>query len=90
MPATSDRADLVLGSVLRQLRLSEPKRSQEEIAFNAGITAGALARIELGRSSPEWRTVRSIAQALGVGLVELARMIENAEVGDERNSDSRH
>ncbi len=82
MPATSDRADLALGSVLRQLRLSTPKRSQEDVAFNAGITAGALAKIELGRSSPEWRTVRSIAQALGVGLVELAQMIERAEAAD--------
>lgn len=82
MPATSDRADLALGSVLRQLRLSAPKRSQEDVAFNAGITAGALAKIELGRSSPEWRTVRSIARALGVGLVELAQMIERAEAAD--------
>lgn len=80
MPTASERADPALGSVLRELRLSEPKRSQEDVAFNAGITAGALAKIELGRSSPEWRTVRSIAQALGVGLVELAQLIERAEV----------
>jgi transcriptional regulator with XRE-family HTH domain len=80
--APSDRADPALGSILRQLRLSEPKRSQEDVAFNAGITTGALAKIELGRSSPEWRTVRSIAQALGVGLVELAQLIERTEAGD--------
>jgi transcriptional regulator with XRE-family HTH domain len=67
---------------LRQLRLSEPKRSQEDVAFNAGITAGALAKIELGRSSPAWQTVRNIARALGVGLVELAQLIEHAEAGD--------
>jgi transcriptional regulator with XRE-family HTH domain len=79
VPASSERADLVLGAVLRQLRLREPKRSQEAVAFQAGITAGALAKIELGRSSPEWRTVRSIAQALGIGLVELAQLIEQAE-----------
>lgn len=82
MPAPSERADLALGAVLRELRLGEPKRSQEDVAFNAGITAGALGKIELGRSSPEWRTVRSIAQALGVGLVELAQMIERVEAGD--------
>lgn len=82
MPAPSERADLALGSVLRELRLTEPKRSQEDVAFNAGITAGALGKIELGHSSPEWRTVRSIAQALGVGLVELAQMIERAEASD--------
>lgn len=82
MPAASKRADLALGSVLRQLRLNEPKRSQEDVAFNAGITAGALAKIELGRSSPEWRTVRNIAQALGIGLVQLAQLVENAEAPD--------
>jgi transcriptional regulator with XRE-family HTH domain len=82
MPAPSDRADPVLGSVLRQLRLNEPKRSQEDVAFHAGITAGALAKIELGRSSPEWRTVRNIARALSIGLVELAQLIERAEAGD--------
>ena len=82
MPASSDRADLALGAVLRELRLSDPKRSQEDVAFNAGITAGALAKIELGRSSPEWRTVRNVAQALGVGLVELAKLVERAEAGD--------
>jgi transcriptional regulator with XRE-family HTH domain len=81
VPTSSDRVDPALGSILRELRLSEPKRSQEDVAFNAGITAGALAKIELGRSSPEWRTVRSIAQALGVGLVELAQLIERAEAG---------
>jgi transcriptional regulator with XRE-family HTH domain len=82
VPASSDRADLALGAVLRELRLSDPKRSQEDVAFNAGITAGALAKIELGRSSPEWRTVRNVAQALGVGLVELAKLVERAEAGD--------
>jgi transcriptional regulator with XRE-family HTH domain len=83
VPASSERSDLALGAVLRELRLTEPKRSQEDVAFNAGITAGTLAKIELGRSSPEWRTVRSIARALGVGLVELAQMIESAEAEAE-------
>jgi len=82
VPVASARADRALGSVLRELRLRAPKRSQEDVAFNAGITAGALAKIELGRSSPEWRTVRSIAQALGIDLVELAQLIERAEAGN--------
>lgn len=82
MPTRSERVDPALGVVLRQLRLREPKRSQEDVAFHAGLTAGALAKIELGRSSPEWRTVRNIAEALGVGLAELAEMIERAEADD--------
>lgn len=35
----------------------------ETIAIRAGTTAGTLARIELAQTSPEWRTVRSIAAA---------------------------
>ena len=52
------------------------------VAHKLVIAKEALAKIELGRSSPEWRTVRDIAGALGVGLVELAQMIEHAEAGD--------
>lgn len=79
MPETSGKADLALGRVLRELRLREPKRSQEDVAIHAGLTAGTLARIELGQASPEWRTVRRIAAELGVSLVELATLIEAAE-----------
>lgn len=78
MPARSARADPTLAKVLRELRV-DAARSQEDIAFNAGVTAGTLARIELGQTSPEWATVRRVASALDVGLVELAKLIEAAE-----------
>lgn len=79
MSAPSYAPDKALGLVLRELREGPPKRSQEDVGFNAGVTAGTLGRMELGQSKPEWGTVRSIADALGVSLVDLASAIEKAE-----------
>jgi transcriptional regulator with XRE-family HTH domain len=67
--------DPVLAAVLRRLRL-ERGSTQEALAYRSGITTGSLARIELGQASPAWVTVRSIASALDVTLVELAAAIE--------------
>jgi transcriptional regulator with XRE-family HTH domain len=53
--------------------------SREALAFRSGVTTGSLARIELGQSSPAWATVREIAQALDVSIVELAVAVEKAE-----------
>jgi transcriptional regulator with XRE-family HTH domain len=39
----------------------------------------AIARIELGQSSPEWATVRRIAVALGITLTQLAKTVEAQE-----------
>jgi transcriptional regulator with XRE-family HTH domain len=64
-----------LASVLRALRVKDG-RSQEALAHEAGITVGALARIERGETNPTWTTVRRIASALGVTLVQLARAVE--------------
>jgi len=69
--------DPALAAVLRRLRL-ERGSTQEALAYRSGITTGSLARIELGQASPAWVTVRSIASALDVTLVELAAAIEAA------------
>ena len=44
----------------------ERDESQETLARRSGISAGSLARIELGQASPAWATVRQIARALNV------------------------
>jgi transcriptional regulator with XRE-family HTH domain len=62
---------------LKRLR-EERGITQEQLAFEAGITASALSRIERGLNSPRWRTVSQIAQALGVQLAELAADYERA------------
>jgi transcriptional regulator with XRE-family HTH domain len=50
--------------------------SREALAFRAGITTGALARIELARAVPGWETVRGLAMALDIGMVELSAAVE--------------
>ncbi len=75
MPSPSARADPHLAAVLRELR-KDRGLSQEALGHQARITAGSLARIELGQASPEWSTVRRIADALGVSMVDLAARVE--------------
>jgi DNA-binding XRE family transcriptional regulator len=72
-PPTSPDRDLA--AVLRARR-ERDGRSQEALAHDAGITVTSLARIERGQANPTWTTVRSIAQALGITLVQLARAVE--------------
>lgn len=71
MPST----DAALAAVLRRLRI-ERDLSQETVAHQAGVSYTTLAKIELAQSNPGWATVRAIADALGVTLVELAAAVE--------------
>ena len=68
-------ADQALAAALRRLRESRGL-TQEQLAYEAGVTVGTLSKIELGHASPAWATVRQIAEALGVSLVELAQAVE--------------
>jgi DNA-binding XRE family transcriptional regulator len=45
----------------------------------ADLTVSAMARIERGKSTPAWTTVRRVAVALGVTLQDLARAAEGGE-----------
>ena len=67
--------DAALAALLKRLR-KERKITQEQLAFDAGITASALSRIERGLNDPGWTTVNRIANALGISLVELVMDIE--------------
>jgi transcriptional regulator with XRE-family HTH domain len=70
--------DPALGQALRAIR-DESGRSQEHVGFNAGVTAGTIGRMELARSKPDWGSVRRVADALGVSLVDLAAEVERIE-----------
>lgn len=50
--------------------------TQEQLAFDAGITASSLSRIERGINTPGWTTLTRIASALEVSLEELAQRFE--------------
>jgi transcriptional regulator with XRE-family HTH domain len=73
--ARSPTPDPALAAAVRRLR-EERGITREGLAFRSGITTGSLARIELGQSVPGWDTVRSIALALEMTLVELSIAVE--------------
>jgi transcriptional regulator with XRE-family HTH domain len=72
-----DQPDTDLATLLKRLR-EDSGITQEELAFDAGITASALSRIERGLNSPGWTTVKRLAEALDVTLVRLASELEDA------------
>jgi transcriptional regulator with XRE-family HTH domain len=67
--------DPALAATLRRIR-EQRGVTREALAFRTGITAGALARIELAQAVPRWNTVRLLAQALNVSMVELSAAVE--------------
>lgn len=75
-----EQPDLVLAALLKRLR-EERAMTQEQLAFEAGVTASALSRIERGLNSPGWTTVKRIAKALDVSLAELTTALEQTGTG---------
>jgi transcriptional regulator with XRE-family HTH domain len=75
-----EKPDPVLAELVRRLR-EEREITQEQLAFNAGITVSTLSRIERGLNSPGWMTVKGIARALDLSLEELVGAIEGARSG---------
>ena len=73
-----EQPDPALAALLKRLR-EERDITQEQLAFDAGITASALSRIERGLNNPGWTTISRITKALDVSLVELASDIEKTE-----------
>jgi transcriptional regulator with XRE-family HTH domain len=71
-----DQPDFILAELLKQLR-EDREITQEQLAFDAGLTASALSRIERGINSPGWMTVRRLAEALDVSLADIATEVEN-------------
>ncbi len=64
---------------LRRLRF-EHFLSQGELARRAGLHAVTLTRLEAGTTAPSTRTVRALADTLGVEPRELATPDEVAEL----------
>ena len=57
-----------IGAKVRELR---GDRSQESLAFAAGVSVSTLSRIERGLHKPEITTLQRLASALEVDLIEL-------------------
>lgn len=73
--ATPSKSDTALGTVLREER-ERQDISQESLAHAAGMTVGALGRVERSQTDPAWSTVTAIARALKLSLQELGRRID--------------
>ncbi|HUB99764.1 MAG TPA: helix-turn-helix transcriptional regulator [Solirubrobacterales bacterium] len=76
--APSEQPQVALGKAIRELR-ERQGATQEAVAHDAGITTATLGVIERGLSNPTWATVKGIADALGVSLMELAKRAEKHE-----------
>lgn len=76
--APSDQPQPALGKAIRQLR-EKRGATQEAISHDAGITTATLGVIERGLSNPTWATVKAIAKALGVSMIDIARAAERLE-----------
>jgi len=74
----TDQPQPALGKAIRELR-HKRGATLEALAPEAGITLGTLSLIERGEANPTWGTVKGIAAALGVSVVELAKVAERFE-----------
>lgn len=73
----AEQPDPDLAELLKRLR-EERAITQEQLAFDAGITVSALSRIERGLNSPGWTTVQRLANALDISMSELVADLEQA------------
>ncbi|RXZ73054.1 helix-turn-helix domain-containing protein [Agromyces albus] len=76
----------VLGEVLRGERL-EQERILTEVASTAGVSPQYLSEIERGRKEPSSEVLGSVADALGLALVDVVRRV--GEVLGERQEAER-
>jgi transcriptional regulator with XRE-family HTH domain len=61
--------NLNLGEALRKLRQERALSLRELSAMTGhGITAAGISRIELGERTPNWKTLRMLAGALGIEI----------------------
>src|SRR5918994_5185897 len=80
-PASKPLWRHVLGEVLRGERL-EQERILTEVASTAGVSPQYLSEIERGRKEPSSEVLGSVADALGLALVDVVRRV--GEVLGER------
>ena len=50
--------------------------TQQDLAEQARLTVATVSRVENGRTRPRHRTIRALAEALGIEPAELRRILE--------------
>jgi transcriptional regulator with XRE-family HTH domain len=66
------------GAVVRECRL-EKGLSQEQLAFDAGLTRNFISLVELGQRSPTLDTVEVVAKALDISASSLIARAERKQ-----------
>lgn len=74
----SGGADEALAVAIKRQREARGS-TQEEAAWEAGVTIGTYSGVERGRINPTWTTFKSIARGLGITASELAALAERVE-----------
>jgi transcriptional regulator with XRE-family HTH domain len=69
------KPDPALGAAIRQAR-EDAGLTQMQLAVGADLALGTLTRMEAGTTDPSWSSVRAIAEALGLSLAALGRLVE--------------
>lgn len=69
-----DPPDPRLAVAIKRLR-EERGLTQEDVAHGSGLSVSAYGRLERAATNPIWTTVVRVADALEVGLVELAHAV---------------
>ena len=64
--------------------------TQEELALKLGVSQAMISAYEKGLRNPKWETIRSIANALGVSVVEIASDLDNLSKELARKEIRRH
>lgn len=79
-PAADERALFVavLGQVIRALRTSASRMSQETLAIRAGLSTSALSRFETGQTAPDLYELRRVSSALGTSPAAVCRIVEES------------
>lgn len=77
----------VLGEVLRGERLDQ-ERILTEVAATAGVSPQYLSEIERGRKEPSSEVLGSVAEALGLDLVDVVERVGSL-LGERRETDRR-
>ena len=76
-----------LGEVLRGERLGQ-ERILTEVAATAGVSPQYLSEIERGRKEPSSEVLGSVAEALGLELVDVVQRV-GSQLGERREAERR-
>jgi transcriptional regulator with XRE-family HTH domain len=73
------KSQIALGRAIKQIRKREGL-TQEDVACRTGYHLTWISRIETQSRNTGWDTVKRVADALGVSLVEIAASAERIEL----------